>query len=193
MDVTSAEAAKNGNAIRPGRPIRTASTVVTPIPERRWRGSRCHADGTLAGVPTGPLVVRSDGSADPGRSSAPGDWTLRITPRDLSWIRVDHQTRLQVEDVEIVIAGRFELHRDGTHFELDAAERDGLGPVLALYPTTLTAASIDPDGTLRLAFDNGGVIAVPPDADYEPWQIAGPATALVVCTPGIPGVLAVWS
>jgi hypothetical protein len=63
----------------------------------------------------------------------------------LSFIRVDHQTRLQLEDVEIVIEGRFKLHRDGTDFEVDPADRQALGPALALYPTTLTAAAIDAD------------------------------------------------
>jgi hypothetical protein len=144
-------------------------------------------------MPTGPLIVYSGGSASPGSASAPADWTLTIAPRELSWIRIDHQTRLQVEDVEIVIGGRFEFNRDATRFELDAAERNGLGPVLALYPATLVVASIDPDGTLRLVFDNGGSIGVPPDMDYEPWEILGPGTAHVVCTPGIPGALAVWS
>jgi hypothetical protein len=142
-----------------------------------------HAGDTLTIVSTGPLIVRSDGSAEQGRSRAPGDWTLTIAPRDLSWIRIDHQTRLQVEDVEIVIGGRFELRRGETAFQLDPAERDRLGPILALYPTRLVGATIDPDGTLSLVFDNGGVILVPPDNDYEPWHIAGLGTALVVCTP----------
>lgn len=101
--------------------------------------------------------------------------------------------RLQVEDVEIVIEGRFELRRDEAAFQLDPAERDRLGPILALYPARLIGATIDPDGTLRLVFDNGGVVVVPPDNDHEPWQIRGAGTALVVCTPGIPGELAVWS
>ena len=144
-------------------------------------------------MPTRPLIVPSSGSAVDGKSSAPSDWTLTIAPREMSFVRVDHQTRLQLEDVEIVIEGRFLLHRDGSEFELDPADRQALGPVLALYPTTLTAASIGTDGTLHLGFDNGAAIAVPPDLKYEPWRIIGRGTAQVVCMPGTPGALAIWA
>ena len=144
-------------------------------------------------MPRRPLIVPSGGSAVDGKSSAPSDWTLTIAPRELSFIRVDHQTRLQLEDVEIVIEGRFTLNQDGTDLVLNPADRHALGPVLALYPTTLTAASIDPDGTLRLVFDNSRVISVPPDPRYEPWGIVGPGRAQVVCMPGTPGALVIWS
>lgn len=91
-----------------------------------------------------PLIVPSGGSAVDGKSSAPSDWTLTIAPCELSFIRVDDQTRLQLEDVAIVIEGRFTLTQDGTDLVLNPADRQALGPVLAPYPTTLTAASIDP-------------------------------------------------
>jgi hypothetical protein len=61
-----------------------------------------------------------------------------------------------------------------------------------LHPSTLESLSLDDDGTLHLSFDNAASIAVPPHLVYEAWQISGPSTALVVCTPGNSGTLAVW-
>lgn len=107
--------------------------------------------------------------------------------------RGDHQARLQFEDVEVMISTEFRLQRGDQQFDLDPGDRAGLGPLLALYPAALASSSVEGDGTLRLAFDNGDSISVAPHASYEPWQISGPATALVVCTPGIPASLAVWA
>jgi hypothetical protein len=33
---------------------------------------------------------------------------------------------------------------------------------------------------------------VPPDLDYEAWQVRGPGNSLVVCVPGHSGDLAIW-
>jgi hypothetical protein len=128
-----------------------------------------------------------------GTTADPADWTLTLAPCDLTFIRINHQARLQFEEVEVVIESKFQLHRGDRRIDLDPGDRAGLGPLLTLYPATLTVASIDGDGTLRLCFDNGDSIAVPPDVAYEPWQIGGPGSALVVCSPGVPGMLAVWA
>ena len=63
----------------------------------------------------------------------------------------------------------------------------------ACYPSSLVANEIEPDGTLRLMFQSGDRISVPPDPHHEPWQINGPGDALVVCTSGVPAKLATWS
>ena len=143
-------------------------------------------------MPQGPLIIRSDGSQHVGDTADPSDWRLTLAPCDLTFIRVSHQARLQFDQVEVVIESRFTLDRGGIAFELDPNDRMGLGPFLAVYPASLTAASIDGDGTLRLSFDTGDQITVPPDPRYEPWQISGPGTALVVCQPGEVGTLAIW-
>jgi hypothetical protein len=139
-----------------------------------------------------PYVMRSDGSVAYGRTVRARDWILSLAPRDLSWIRVDHQTRLQFEDADVVIGGEFTLHSDGATRHLDPGQRRELGPVLALYPDRVNAASIQTDGTLDLEFDSGARITVLPDLHYEPWQISGPGDRLVVCLPGASGDLAVW-
>jgi len=143
-------------------------------------------------MPPEPIIVRSDGSTVTGMSSRAADCTLRISPRELTFIRINHQARLQLEDIEVVIEGRFVVETSGTAHQLDAAERAGLGPLLALYPCRLASAAVNNNATLRLGFDNGAVLVVPPDSDYEAWQIIGPGTTMVICVPGNSGELAIW-
>jgi hypothetical protein len=37
---------------------------------------------------------------------------------------------------------------------------------------------------LRLDFDGGDAIVVPPDPDYEAWEVSGPGRVKVVALPG---------
>ncbi len=54
-------------------------------------------------MPQGPLIIRSDGSKLEGTTADPADWTLTLAPCDLTFIRINHQARLQFEEVEVVI------------------------------------------------------------------------------------------
>ena len=92
-----------------------------------------------------------------------------------------------------MIESPFVLQIRGVDHHLDPGERAGLGPLLSLYPDALSAASVDADGALRLAFVSGASISVPSDARYEAWQVNGPGSFLVVCVPGNSGDLAIWS
>jgi hypothetical protein len=150
------------------------------------------ADATLATM-TDPYIIHSNGSRSYGTTMRASEWTLSLAPCDLSFVRVNHQTRLQFEGTEVVIGGGFVLNENGLEHHLDPGERGALGPVLRVYPDTLTEASIEDDGTLRLAFERGAVIVVPPDRHYEPWQISGPGSALIVCNPGTEGKLSIWT
>lgn len=76
--------------------------------------------------------------------------------RELTYIGVDHQARLQFGDAELVIETPFEL-RAGDHVQtLDPNDRAGLGPGLALYPATNIKASMSPEGTLQVTFGRVG-------------------------------------
>jgi hypothetical protein len=162
-------------ASRPGRPEPGPGTDA--------------ARATLDGVPE---IMRSDGSRSEGKVIR-ADGSLGLTLGEVSFIRIDHQARLQVGEVEIVIESPFTLRAEGTEYALDPEERGGLGPFLALWPDELSTASAGSDGTLNLTFGKGAVLTVPPDPHYEAWQIAGPGTALIVCMPGTEGQLAVWT
>ena len=145
-------------------------------------------------MPELPLVRESEGTDREGATRQPGeDLSLRIDDRDLAFIRIDFQTRLQFGATEVTIGCPFSLRRDGSEVNLDPEDRDSLGPILTLYPDSLRSASIDSGGTLRLEFVSGAEITVPQDPHYEAWVVQGPGEQLVVCTPGTTGDLAIWS
>jgi hypothetical protein len=141
--------------------------------------------------PHAPYIIHADGSVSQGESIDAGQFVWEHPLSDLTFFRIDHQARIQVEDVEFVIGLPFSLKSDGVEYALDPAERSGLGPLLALYPDTVEQASVDGLGTLGLRFGSGASITVPANPRWEAWQIVGPGTALVVCSPG--GRLAVWT
>jgi hypothetical protein len=122
-----------------------------------------------------------------------GDRSLRIVSSVLSFIKVDHQTRLQFGETEVVIESPFVLEVAGHKYYLDSSEGANLGPVLALYPGSLLTAAVDDLGTLSLHFSDGATVSVQQDPQYEAWQVNGPGNYLVVCTPGTTGELAIWA
>lgn len=150
--------------------------------------------GQYVVVPQPPFIYDSTGGARRGAVNRAGDnRILRVPKTDLSFIRVDHQTRLQFEGTEVVIGSPFIFESAGTRRELDPEDRAALGPVLALYPDSLRAASADDRGTLSLRFESGASITVRQDPRYEAWQVNGPGNYLVVCTPGTSGERAFWN
>lgn len=102
-----------------------------------------------------------------------GGRVFEVAGPDLSWIRVDHQTRLQFGEAELVIECPFSLRSGDTVIQLDPNDREGLGPLLALYPDSLADLTMAPDGTLKAAFSSGAVLTVPPDHRFEAWSIGG--------------------
>jgi hypothetical protein len=142
----------------------------------------------------GPQVRSADGSVRHGVMVGVSDLpALDLNGADLSFIRIDRQTRLQFSGTEVVIATPFRLVVDGVSLSLDPGVRHDLGPLLAVYPTTLVTAEIDDDLSLRLTFEGGTTVEVPQDQQYEAWSIVGPGSRLIVCPPSGGGTLAVWS
>ena len=142
-------------------------------------------------MPQTPYIREFDGSIREGRVVHPGkDWSLAIEATAITCIRVDHQSRLQFGDTEVMIETSFRLHTGDTEHVLEPSERAGLGPLLALFPDIgprLRRTSRKPAAGLRQWIMD----QYPPDSDYEAWQVAGPGSRLVVCAPG-GRTLAVW-
>jgi hypothetical protein len=140
-----------------------------------------------------PVIINSYGTEDVGAMIRVRDgWTLKLAPCDLTYLRVDHQARLQFGESEVVIGSRFVLQAGEVESFLDAEQRSALAPFLSLYPNTLTHASVDSQATLRLTFGSGATVTIPSDPQYEAWQVNGPGNSLVVCVPGNSGQLAIW-
>jgi hypothetical protein len=97
--------------------------------------------GHYGGVAEPPYWYGSEG-VHQGVTNRPGDdRPLRVPKVDLSFIRVDHQVRLQFEETEVMIESPFVVAVNGTQLELDPGERGDLGPILALYPDSLQEAT----------------------------------------------------
>lgn len=135
----------------------------------------------------------SDGSVHQGESLTPDSLPdLGVVGIDLTYFRVNYQVRLQFDDVEIVIATPFTLDDNGEVQQFDPEHPSALGPLLGLFPSSLDAAVVDTDLTLRLSFQGGPSLAVPQHPYYEAWQVHGPGSRLIVCPPAGDGTLAVW-
>ena len=91
------------------------------------------------------------------------------------------------------IESPFVLVAEGTTVSLAPEDDPGeeFAPVRTLVGQSIVASKAGDEGRLSLTFDGGARLEVPPDADYEAWNIAGPNGYMVVCTPG--GELMVWS
>jgi hypothetical protein len=114
--------------------------------------------------------------------------------RDVSAITVNYQFSLTLtsdDDAVLCLEGAF-TYRDsgGDVHDLDpSAYPVSLGVALGLFPHTVVQATVE-QATLCLVFNDGSRVVVPPQDDYETWQISGPGTSLIVSLPG--GELAVW-
>ncbi|MHB1535011.1 MAG: DUF6188 family protein [Acidimicrobiales bacterium] len=167
-------------------------SIGSPLRPAVGQKARTHM-GQYVLVPEPPYIYDSEVKARLGAKNQAGDArALRIPKSDLTFIRIDHQTRLRFDDTEVVIESPFVLHVGEATYNLDPGERAALGPVLALYPDTLEHAAVDDSATLMLWFTSGASITVKQDDQYEAWQVNGPSNYLVVCTPGNDGQLAVW-
>jgi Family of unknown function (DUF6188) len=72
-----------------------------------------------------------------------------------------------------VIERPFSLRIGNTVIQLDPNDREGLGPLLALYSDSLARLTMAPDGTLEAVFSKGAAVTVPPDPHFEAWSIGG--------------------
>jgi hypothetical protein len=94
-----------------------------------------------------PFIRHADGSERQGEMVKAAAWELRINLCDLTFLRVDQQTRLQFEGTEIVIESPFVLRIGGVDHYLDPGERANLGPLLGLYPVTSPSGVRRREGT----------------------------------------------
>ncbi|HLL69311.1 MAG TPA: DUF6188 family protein [Micromonosporaceae bacterium] len=78
--------------------------------------------------------------------------------------------------LRVVLADGSERHGDPT--SLDVAEQ-----LMQLLNTPVTAAVVDPRGTLTIAFGSAYLV-VPHDEMYEAWQMRSDEGLLIVSTPG---------
>jgi hypothetical protein len=120
-------------------------------------------------------------------------WILPFRGLTVTQIQVDFAFGLSFDDVGAVRISSMAILKwvrvDGEAVELDP-ERQDVAAALPLFNTEVLSAVAFKSGALRIVFDNGRLLKVDPDPQYEAWTANGPGGMLVVSLPG--GDLAVW-
>ncbi len=138
-------------------------------------------------------------------------WSLPYQDMRVTQLRLDAQLTLVLdESTEIVVGSPATLVRRappcwsgpsagprGTTPESGAISvrlaphRQEIAGALDLFGARIVAAVAFKDGRLRLLFDGGEQLHVPPDSWYEAWSAVGPGSLRAVCLPR--GGLAIWA
>ena len=121
-------------------------------------------------------------------------WRLPIEQRGVSRCIVDHAFALEFHEGEqsvvVRIEGSFTISHEGRVYRLTPAAPEQLGPAVGLFGRVVRSATASTRGQLVIAFEDGPVLSVEPDARYEAWEMYGADGVRAVCTPG--GEIAVW-
>ena len=89
------------------------------------------------------------------------------------------------------IEGRLSISKSSASTDFVVAERESLGPCLALFGNVVEPCHAAKTGALEIVFNGGLRLNVEPDVEYEAWELATSADGLrVVCGPG--GKLSIW-
>ncbi len=89
----------------------------------------------------------------------------------LSFIRIDDQTRLRFGRTEVMIGSAFALQMGGVVHQLSPKRWDALGPLVALYPSSVRWVWASAGGELTLVFHHGAVLTVAPDPTTTAWSV----------------------
>lgn len=89
----------------------------------------------------------------------------------LAFIRIDHQSRLRFGRTEVMIGSPFVLEVGGVVHHLNPQRWDGLGPLVALYPSSVRWLWTSPEGELKVIFHHGAVLTVAPDPSTTAWSV----------------------
>lgn len=125
------------------------------------------------------------------------EWQLPIERFILTSVTIGHglsMTFMQPSSevaISLRIESTFELTTNTVRKSFDAAHAQSLCDVLSLCDRPVREAKAMDSGTLTLEIGDSR-LTVPPDPDYEAWEIAANEAAglRVVCSPG--GKLVIW-
>jgi len=124
-------------------------------------------------------------------------WSLPYQDLRVTQLRLDaHLTLILDEATEITIGCPALLIRGpseqaGPLPVRIAPHRQEVAGALELFGARVVAAVAFKDGRLRMLFDGGAQLLVPPDTWYEAWSAVGPGSLRAVCLPR--GGLAIWA
>lgn len=120
-------------------------------------------------------------------------WVLPLDQEFVDTCSIDYALTLRFSGgIEVRIEQPFSYRSaDGTHSNLvPEGHPTQLAPILGVCRQEVREAFAFKDGRLELQFDDGSMLEVPADDDFEAWGLAGKAGFKVVSLAG--GELAVW-
>jgi hypothetical protein len=89
----------------------------------------------------------------------------------LSYLRIDHRSKLQFGEAELAIGTSFTIEARGVIHRLDPQRWDELGPLVAVFPGTLRWLWTSPQGELTAVFRTGTTVTVPPNPVSRAWSV----------------------
>lgn len=129
----------------------------------------------------------------PPSESPKGELLLPLETCAIARCLVDAAFSLQALDDDVVtlrIECPFKIIEHGCISTLDPGVPTTLGPAVALWNGTVKRARAAESGRLEIEFEDGRLLVVEPNDDFEAWELSGPRNAIVLCCVG--GGLAVW-
>lgn len=117
---------------------------------------------------------------------------LELKGQTISHQHFDYTMTLETDTgVELNIENDYTLHTTDASrcISPEPVSADSEQPT-SLINRTISTATSDETGALKISFADGGRVTVEADPDYEAWNLAGPDGRKVVCLPG--GELATW-
>jgi Family of unknown function (DUF6188) len=122
-------------------------------------------------------------------------WSLPYQDLRVSQLRLDALLTFVLEDTaELTVSCPALLIRTGggaAGTVRIAPHRQEVAGALELFGARVMAAVAFKDGRLRVLFDGGTQLHIPPDSWYEAWNAVGPGSLRAVCLPR--GGLAIWA
>jgi hypothetical protein len=138
--------------------------------------------------------------SSPGRLGAverADRWSLPWQDMRVTQLRLDAQLTLVLDESTEIVVGcpativRGTTPESGAISVRLAPHRQEVAAALDLFGARVMAAMAFKDGRLRLLFQGGDQLHVPPDSFYEAWSLSGPGSLRAVCLPR--GGLAIWA
>lgn len=102
-----------------------------------------------------------------------GRWILPVSGSEVSQISVDYAFTLTIEWISIRIGTAFAVSRRGETHTYEPEDTLSLGALLDLHKVGVRDGYARKDGVLVLNFDDGTVITVEPDEQFEAFMING--------------------
>ncbi len=115
----------------------------------------------------------------------PDRWVVPVGDGTVIQLRLDYAFTLVVETgFELRIESDFTFADDNGGHTYEPDEHAALGPVLTLHQAVVSSAEVLKDGHLIVLFADGRSLRVPPDDEFEAFNVAGPNQQLLVALPG---------